>query len=121
MTAGLRSRRLGGGEHSVAMSWEAMGIFLIFFVSLGGLNLAAVTVLFRQHDVADRERFEALRREGSDYSHAIRNELSGLKAELPSDYVRREDWIRFGAVIDAKLDTMRRDMESVRERLYGQS
>jgi hypothetical protein len=47
--------------------------------------------------------------------------LSGLKSELPRDYVRREDWIRFGAVIDAKLDIVRRDLESVRQRLYGQS
>jgi hypothetical protein len=103
------------------MSWEAIGIFLIFFVALGGLNLAAITILFKQHEVADRERFEALRREGTDYSHEIEHELSGLKIELPSDYVRREDWIKFGAVIDAKLDTMHRAMESVRERLYGQS
>jgi len=103
------------------MSWEAMGIFLTFFVALGALNLAAVGVLFKQHEFGDRARFEALQREGSDFSHAIESELSNLKAELPTDYVRREDWIKFGALIDAKLETMRREMESVRERLYGQS
>jgi hypothetical protein len=98
-----------------------MGILLIFFVALGALNLAGISILFRQHESGDRARFEALRREGSDFSHAIEGELSGLKSELPSAYVRREDWIRFGAVIDARLDTMRREIESMRERLYGQS
>ena len=103
------------------MSAEAIGILLIFLVALGALNLAAIRMLLKQHEIGDRERFDALRREGTDYSHAIEHELSGLKAGLPIDYVRRDDWIRFGAVIDTKLDTVRRVLESVRERLYGQS
>ncbi len=98
-----------------------MGILLIFLVALGAFNLAAIRMLFRQHEIGELERFQALRREGTDYSHAVEHELSSLKSELPRDYVRREDWIRFGAVIDAKLDTVHRDMESVRQRLYGQS
>lgn len=98
-----------------------MGIILIFLVALGALNLAAIRMLFKQHEVGELERFQALRREGTDYAHGVEHELSGLKSELPRDYVRREDWIRFGAVIDAKLDTVRRDLESVRQRLYGQS
>ncbi len=104
-----------------AMSAEAMGIVLIFLVALGALNLAAIRMLFKQLEIGDRERFDALRREGSDFSHEVQHELSGLKAGLPIDYVRRDDWIRFGAVIDAKLDTVRRDLEAVRQRLYGQS
>jgi hypothetical protein len=103
------------------MSWESAGIFLVLFIALGGLNLAAVSVLFRNHESGDCARFEALRREGSDYSHAIEHRLAALEAGLPGDYVRREDWIRFGAVIDAKLETLRLEVESVREKLYGHS
>jgi hypothetical protein len=103
------------------MNPEQIGILLIFLVALGALNLAAVRMLFRQHEICEQERFDALRREGTDFSHTVEHEVSGLKSELPRDYVLREDWIRFGAVIDAKLDTVHRDMESIRQRLYGQS
>jgi hypothetical protein len=109
----------GGTEGS--MSWETMGIFLIFVVAVGALNLAAIRMLFKQHEIGNQDRLDALRREGTDYSHAIKHELSVLKSELPIDYVLREDWIRLGALIDAKLDIVRRDLESVRQRLYGQS
>ncbi|GEM_PF-721783 len=102
------------------MSWESAGIFLVLFLALGGLNLAAVSVLFRQRESDECARFEALRREGSDFSHAVEHRLAALEAEL-ADYVRREDWIRFGAVIDARLETLRREAESVREKLYGHS
>lgn len=33
-------------------------------------------------------------------------ELLELKADLPKLYVQREDWIRFGATVDAKLDRL---------------
>jgi hypothetical protein len=51
---------------------------------------------------------------------ALADALAKLKEDLPSNYVKREDWIRFGAVIDVKLDTMREQMEAIREKLYGQ-
>ncbi|HTW88269.1 MAG TPA: hypothetical protein VMD75_09695 [Candidatus Binataceae bacterium] len=103
------------------MSSQDLAIIVIFLVALGALNLAAIRMLFKHHEAGELERFQALRREGTDYAHGVEHALSGLKSELPRDYVRREDWIRFGAVIDAKLDTVRRDLDSVRHRLYGQS
>ncbi|MGH7814525.1 MAG: hypothetical protein ACREQI_11070 [Candidatus Binataceae bacterium] len=46
-----------------------------------------------------------------------------FKANLPLEYVRREDWIRFIATIDAKLDSMRDelrdDIGAVKEQLYA--
>ncbi len=42
---------------------------------------------------------------------------------LPLEYVRREDWIRFSGTLDAKLDAMREEMREqiaeVKERLYA--
>ena len=38
---------------------------------------------------------------------ALERELLELKADLPSSYVRREDFIRFDVVINSKLDKLR--------------
>ena len=38
-----------------------------------------------------------------------------LKAQLPLEYVRREDWIRFSSTLDAKLDAMRAEL---RDEIY---
>jgi hypothetical protein len=35
-----------------------------------------------------------------------------LKAQLPLEYVRREDWIRFSSTLDAKLDAMRAELRA---------
>lgn len=101
------------------MSWEVAVMFVISLVALGGLNLAAIRLLFSQHKATERERLNAVERPGGDFSHEIERAVSALKAELPSSYVRREDWIRFGAVTDAKIDMLRQHMEAVREKLYG--
>ena len=52
----------------------------------------------------------SLKREGSDFSHEIEREVMRLKAQLPLEYVRREDWIRFSSTLDAKLDAMRAEL-----------
>lgn len=37
---------------------------------------------------------------------AMKRQLETLSQTLPIEYVRREDWIRFSSVIDAKLDRL---------------
>ena len=37
-----------------------------------------------------------------------------FKAEVSQTYVGREDWIRFGAVLDAKLDKLNEKLEGLR-------
>ena len=56
------------------------------------------------------EQIASLKREGSDFSHEIEREMMRLKAQLPLEYVRREDWIRFSSTLDAKLDAMRTEL-----------
>jgi len=41
--------------------------------------------------------------------------LLRLRAELPLDYVRREDWIRNQTVIEAKLDGLATKLEALKE------
>ncbi len=96
------------------MSWEAMGTFAMVAVTFAGLNLGALRwMLERHHDFAARDfgRFEQLE-----------HELFELRAALPLEYVRREDWIRFSASLDAKLDAIREEMRQeiggLKEKFY---
>lgn len=49
----------------------------------------------------------------------LERHLLTLKAELPEKYVRREDWIRFAAVIDAKQDALSEKLNTLNARLAG--
>lgn len=41
----------------------------------------------------------------------VQKELIKLRQELSSDYVRREDWIRFSSTLEAKMDALNRKIE----------
>ncbi|MGH7986937.1 MAG: hypothetical protein ACREQX_11710 [Candidatus Binataceae bacterium] len=104
------------------MSWEAVATFTGAFVALVGFNLGAIRWLLIRYETELRGRLDELKRDGSEFSHAIERELLLLKAQLPVDYVRREDWIRFANTLEAKLDAMRAEMRAeisdLRERMY---
>lgn len=40
-------------------------------------------------------------------------ETMRLRAELPNEYVRREDWIRFSGTIDSKLDRVHAKLDNL--------
>ena len=47
----------------------------------------------------------------------VEREVLVLQAELPNQYVRRDDWIRFGGSIDSKMDALHQKIDDVKERL----
>lgn len=49
---------------------------------------------------------QASAKRGMDEYVRMDKEIMTLRAELPQQYVRREDWIRFGSVLDAKLEKL---------------
>jgi len=104
------------------LNWDAIATFALAFVTLIGLNLAALRWLLGQYGREMGNRLATLSRDGSEFSHAVERELLKLKAQLPVDYVRREDWIRFSNTLEAKLDALRAEMRmeisELRERLY---
>ena len=104
------------------MSAEAIATFAMSFVTLVGLNLGAIRWLLTRHEAELSMRLDAMKHEGTEFSHELERELLQLKAQLPVDYVRREDWIRFSNTLEAKLDAMRAEVRAeiaeLRERLY---
>lgn len=96
------------------MSWEAIGTFLLVLVTLVGINVGTIKSML------DRHRNQTMRE--AERWQEIERGLFELRASLPLEYVRREDWIRFSGTLDAKLDAMREEMREeigdVKERLY---
>jgi hypothetical protein len=54
---------------------------------------------------AEKDLRDSLQMEAGRIS-ALRDDLSKFMSQLPLHYVRREDWIRFSATIDSKLDRL---------------
>ena len=96
------------------MSWEAVATFASVLATVAGINLAALHAMFERHQrVATREDERWAQIERSIYE---------LRVLLPIEYVRREDWIRFSATLDAKIDGLREEMREeiglLKEKLY---
>jgi hypothetical protein len=47
----------------------------------------------------------------------VKIELLEFKAEIARGYVQREDWIRFGTSITAKIDALGASVDSIKERV----
>lgn len=107
------------------MSWEAVGTaagaVAAIATVLGALFFWAVKWLLDQHAKRMNDRLGELAASMDAYrtqQQKLERDLLELRAEIPEKYVRREDWIRFAAVIDAKLDTLRLALEQIREKVY---
>jgi hypothetical protein len=95
------------------MTWEAAGTLAAALMAFMALNVGTLKWLFERHEAAIDSQITALKREGSDFSHEVEREMLKLKAQLPLEYVRREDWIRFSSTLDAKFDAMRVELRGV--------
>jgi hypothetical protein len=104
------------------MAWEALATFALSFVTLVGLNLGAIRWLLMRNEAELGKRINDIKRDGRDFAHLIERELLQLKATLPVEYVRREDWIRFSNTLEAKIDAMRAEVRAeiadLRARMY---
>jgi hypothetical protein len=97
------------------VSGDAIATFALVVVTIAGINAGSVKWML------DRQR-QGLSSDAARWS-GIERGLYELRASLPLEYVRREDWIRFSGTLDAKLDAMREEMREeirmLKERLYA--
>ncbi len=98
------------------MNWDAIGTLVLAGLTFVGMNVGALKWMFERYH-------EGIVRETSRWDE-IERDLFELRASLPLEYVRREDWIRFSGTLDAKLDAMREEMRqeiaAIKEKLYEQ-
>jgi len=94
------------------MNWDALATMAAALMAFIALNAGTLRWLFERHESVQTVQIASLKREGSDLSHEVERQMMKLKAQLPLEYVRREDWIRFSSTLDAKLDAMRAELRA---------
>ncbi|ECO4186710.1 hypothetical protein FYD92_06260 [Salmonella enterica] len=90
--------------------WEVISMALSFL----GVLVAAGKMLLTQIEKRLNERFEALevaRKESESGWSRLEREFLEFRADMPLNYVRREDYIRGQTVIEAKLDALYNKIE----------
>src|SRR5271156_6084425 len=88
------------------------GTIIGTIVGFATLNFLALHWLIDRHDT--------LRQDNSEKINGLERELLTLKADLPREYVMREDWIRFSNTLEAKMDAMRAEMRNEMSQLATQ-
>lgn len=66
------------------------------------------------------DSMEQINRDESAQWRRVERELMDLKADMPNNYVRREDYIRGQSVIEAKLDGLATKIENAQLRAAAQ-
>jgi len=99
----------------MAEHWSLF-LFLAGLIAAWSLMILGVIRFIISKCVTDLERrIGGLSNIGKDYQKLERSLLE-MKADLPINYVRREDFIRFDTVINVKLDRLHDLIEEIREK-----
>ncbi len=101
------------------VEWQVVIALISSLLVFMGLNLGTMQWLLSRHDEVRDENAEAIGR-SREHIATLETKLLELRAELPMEYVRREDWIRISNTLEAKLDAMRAEMREEQQRLRGE-
>ena len=91
------------------ISWQFVAVVVSIIGLFSGVILLAVRYMLlghRNHVESTIKSLSGVIAEGNDEVKRIDRELTELKISMPNDYVKRDDWIRFASVIDAKQDSL---------------
>ncbi|WP_435100814.1 hypothetical protein [Arhodomonas sp. AD133] len=93
----------------LAFNWKAVSVLMTLFLSWSGALFWIIKWLLDRYQRHIDQRFEGLERRALEERRrweATDRAILELRAELPQQYVQREDWIRFSGQIDSKLDRL---------------
>lgn len=80
------------------INWQVMGILISLALAWHGMLLGIIKWLIDRHFRQMDERLNAISR--------LEQKILEMQAAMPNEYLRRDDWIRFASVIEAKLDRL---------------
>ena len=99
--------------------WQLLGLFFAGVGAFWGVLMAAATQTLARQVAAHAQLVERLvsiessaREEAANWKR-VEREILQLKAELPLNYVRREDYVQAIATIMAKLDAIGLRFENI--------
>ena len=96
--------------------WQLLGFGLTLLSGFAGLIFTAGRLIAAQFESRINERFDVLQKAREAEVAGITNlerEFLRFQADLPLQYVRREDYVRGQSVIEAKLDALYNKLEVV--------
>lgn len=96
-------------------AWQLISVAVAVlggFAGLVKLLLLQTERRLDQRNAVMDDRFNALAKD-SDRLRSVELNFERLRADLPLHYVRREDYVRNQAVIEAKLDALALKLENV--------
>lgn len=99
------------------IAWSVIMLTVTLALAWSTLLIGAIKWLLTRYQEHINGRFNSLEKATKDRTerlHQLDRDLLKLRAELPNQYVRREDWIRFGGQIDSKLDALYERLDGFR-------
>lgn len=94
--------------------WQLIGFIVGLIAAWSGVIMVAIKVVVARSLGNLDERLSELKCIKDDQQRLERAVME-LKADLPLQYVRKEDFVRHEVVINAKLDRLRDLVEDIRE------
>lgn len=94
--------------------WTLVGLLLGFL----GFVFAIAKMFLAQLERRQTELVDTLEKNLREFNGSLtglERDLMALKADLPLNYVRREDYVRGQTVIEAKLDALYNKLEVVQQ------
>ena len=96
--------------------WQLLGFGLTLLSGFAGIIFGAGRLIASQFQSRIDERFDVLQKAREAEAQGITNlerDFLRFQADLPLQYVRREDYVRGQSVIEAKLDALYNKLEVV--------
>lgn len=90
---------------------ELIGFAITLVMALLAAFWALLSMLFKQFEQKIAKQFELLEDDAKEWAR-VEKELLKFKADLPLNYVRREDYVRNQTVIESKLDALALKLEN---------
>lgn len=87
--------------------WQMLGFGLSLLAGFSGIIFTAGKLIAGQFERRINERFDLIERARADETagiSALERDFMRFQAELPVQYVRREDYVRGQSIVEAKLD-----------------
>lgn len=103
----------GVAEGVMVLGWQFWAVLIMLLTAGGGVVMWAVKTIMD----SEFGKFETLVQASREENRRVEEGLNTLRVELAQHYVRREDWIRFSAIIDAKQDALRESSHAVSAKL----
>lgn len=98
-----------------------MAPFFALYGVIQAASLWAFKWLLDHHAKAQEKRLEnlsALIASESKATQEVKHDLLRLREELARDYIRKDDFVRFGTTLTAKIDGLTSLIDALKERIH---